>query len=184
MVERLGRVIRPTYIPVGMNKPVELLDDDKPIERIAVVDALNLADSEDTVWAEWYRHLAERAIPPLTQMPRDLWTREVDVEVADLSTSERLATVGLSPPGPGHQSRPAFQQAGECLWKDGWPGLLAPSAQLLWRSSTWRSARSLRLVVVATRWYWIGRGRERHRRRILMRTRPHHQARVPFGTSH
>jgi transcriptional regulator with XRE-family HTH domain len=38
VVERLARVIRPTYIPVWMNKPVELLDDDKPIERIAAGD--------------------------------------------------------------------------------------------------------------------------------------------------
>lgn len=43
MVERLGRVIRPTYIPVWMNKPVELLDDDKPIERIAAGDYRSVA---------------------------------------------------------------------------------------------------------------------------------------------
>jgi transcriptional regulator with XRE-family HTH domain len=38
IVERLARVIRPTYIPVWLNKPVELLDDDKPIQRIAAGD--------------------------------------------------------------------------------------------------------------------------------------------------
>lgn len=38
IVERLARVIRPTYIPVWLNKPVEMLDDDKPIERIATGD--------------------------------------------------------------------------------------------------------------------------------------------------
>lgn len=38
IVERLTRVIRPTYIPVWLNKPVELLDDDKPMERIAAGD--------------------------------------------------------------------------------------------------------------------------------------------------
>jgi transcriptional regulator with XRE-family HTH domain len=43
MVERLGRVIRPNYIPVWMNKPVELLDDDKPIERIAAGDYRSVA---------------------------------------------------------------------------------------------------------------------------------------------
>jgi hypothetical protein len=37
------------------------------------------------------RHLAERAIPPLAQMPRELWMWDVDVEVADLSTCEKLA---------------------------------------------------------------------------------------------
>jgi hypothetical protein len=35
IVERLARVVRPTYIPVWLNKPMELLNDDKPIERIA-----------------------------------------------------------------------------------------------------------------------------------------------------
>jgi transcriptional regulator with XRE-family HTH domain len=38
LVERLARVIRPTYIPVWLNKPVSALADDKPIDRIAVGD--------------------------------------------------------------------------------------------------------------------------------------------------
>jgi transcriptional regulator with XRE-family HTH domain len=38
VVERLARVLRPTYIPVWLNKPIELLDNDKPIERIATGD--------------------------------------------------------------------------------------------------------------------------------------------------
>ena len=97
-------------------------------QRGTVVDALYLADCEDTVWAEWYRHLAERAIPPLAQMPRELWTWEVDIEVADLSTAERLTAVGLPAPKPGHSSWPAFQEVGEKLRRDGWLGLLAPSA--------------------------------------------------------
>jgi RES domain-containing protein len=122
-----GRWLKHTY-PGSPPLPEREPPPDNRWQRGDVVDALYLADSEDTVWAEWYRHLAERAIPPLAQMPRDLWTWEVDVEVADLSTSERLAAVGLAPPRPGHRSWPAFQQVGERLWKDGWPGLLAPSA--------------------------------------------------------
>jgi transcriptional regulator with XRE-family HTH domain len=43
IVERLSRVIRPTYIPVWLHKPVELLDDDKPIERIAGGDYRSVA---------------------------------------------------------------------------------------------------------------------------------------------
>jgi hypothetical protein len=35
--------------------------------------------------------LAERVIPPLAQMPRELWTWQVDVEVADRSTHEKRA---------------------------------------------------------------------------------------------
>lgn len=38
LVERLARVIRPTYISVWLNKPIAALDDDKPIERIAAGD--------------------------------------------------------------------------------------------------------------------------------------------------
>lgn len=97
-------------------------------QRGDVVDALYLADNEQTAWAEWYRHLAERAIPPLAQMPRALWTWEIDVEVADLSSTERLSDVGLPPPVPGSSNWPVFQQVGEQVAREGWAGLLAPSA--------------------------------------------------------
>ena len=59
------------------------------------------ADSEETAWAEWYRALAEFAIPPERQMPRDLWRWQIDVEgVADLSTEDALKRVGLTLPRP------------------------------------------------------------------------------------
>ena len=48
--------------------------------------------------------------------------------MADLSNAERIAAVGLPPPRPGQRTWPAFQRVGEKLCKDGWPGLLAPSA--------------------------------------------------------
>jgi hypothetical protein len=67
-------------------------------------------------------------IPPLAQMPRELWTWQVDIDVADLSTQDNLATVGLSTPTPGCHNWPAYQRAGEQLSKEGWAGLLAPSA--------------------------------------------------------
>ncbi|HSZ68849.1 MAG TPA: hypothetical protein VK756_00665 [Solirubrobacteraceae bacterium] len=35
LVERLARVIRPTYIPIWLSKPIPALDDDKPLDRIA-----------------------------------------------------------------------------------------------------------------------------------------------------
>lgn len=122
-----GRWLKHTF-PGSPPLPVRDPAPDSRWQRGDVVDALYLADSEDTVWAEWYRHLAERMIPPLAQMPRELWTWEVDVEVADLSTEERLTAVGLAPPNPGRRSWPAFQHVGEQLWRDGWPGLTAPSA--------------------------------------------------------
>jgi RES domain-containing protein len=97
-------------------------------QRGDVVDALYLADSEETAWAEWYRHLAERMIPPLAQMPRELWTWRVDIDVADLSTPKHLAGVGLNSPTPGRGSWHVYQTIGEQLSKEGWMGLLAPSA--------------------------------------------------------
>jgi hypothetical protein len=50
------------------------------------------------------------------------------LEVADLSSADRLARVGLNPPSPGRKGWPDYQQVGETLWQEGWPGLLAPSA--------------------------------------------------------
>jgi RES domain-containing protein len=97
-------------------------------QRGHIVDALYLADSRQTAWAEWYRHLAERMIPPLAQMPRELWTWQVDVRVADLSTATRLAALGLAPPEPGRRTWSSYQEVGEQLARDGWDGLIAPSA--------------------------------------------------------
>lgn len=122
-----GRWLKHTF-PGSSALPRRDPPPDNRWQRGDVVDALYLADSEDTTWAEWYRHLAERAIPPLAQMPRDLWAWEVEAEVADLSTREQLAALGLPVPSPGRRSWAAFQRVGERLWKDGWPGLLAPSA--------------------------------------------------------
>ena len=122
-----GRWIKHTY-PGSAPLPDREPPPDNRWQRGDVVDALYLADSEATAWAEWYRHLAERMIPPLAQMPRELWRWQVDVEVADLSTRESLAAVGLSTPAPGRRNWPAYQSIGEQLSKDGWAGLLAPSA--------------------------------------------------------
>jgi RES domain-containing protein len=97
-------------------------------QRGAVVDALYLADSEETAWAEWYRHLAEKGLPPDEQMPRRLWQWEVDIRAANLSTEARLARVGLKMPRPGRASWPAYQTVGEQLWSEGWRGLISPSA--------------------------------------------------------
>jgi hypothetical protein len=38
VVERLARVMQPSYVPVWMRKPVPLLDDDKPLDVIAAGD--------------------------------------------------------------------------------------------------------------------------------------------------
>jgi RES domain-containing protein len=94
-----------------------------------VVDALYLADTEETLWAEWYRYLAELGLPPVRQLPRGVWRyRVASTEVADLSDAARLARVNLTPPVPGRSAWAPFQQVGEALWREGWRGLLAPSA--------------------------------------------------------
>jgi RES domain-containing protein len=94
-----------------------------------VVEGFYLADSEATAWAEWYRALAEYGIPPLRQLPRDLWTYRVTIErVADLSSVERLARVGLAPPAPDRRQWPPCQVVGETLFAEGWAGLVYESA--------------------------------------------------------
>ena len=55
-----------------------------------VVEGFYLADEEETAWAEWYRSLAEFGVPPMRQMPRNMWRWQVGTEVADLSTRGRL----------------------------------------------------------------------------------------------
>jgi RES domain-containing protein len=122
-----GRWVKHTY-PGSLALPQRDLPPDNRWQRGSVTDALYLADSEQTAWAEWYRHLAELAIPPLAQMPRELWSWQVDVEVADLSSDEKLAAVGLQPPSPNRAGWRAYQLVGEQISAEGWPGLLAPSA--------------------------------------------------------
>jgi RES domain-containing protein len=94
-----------------------------------IVEGFYLADSEETAWAEWYRALAEVAIPPMRQLPRDLWSFELELEaVADLSAAERLARVDLPVPVPDRRQWPSFQSVGETLFADGWAGILYPAA--------------------------------------------------------
>ncbi len=123
-----GRWLRHT--PAGANpatRPVPA--DDNRWQRGGVVDALYLCDEVACVWAEWYRHLAERGIPPQLSLPRDLWSYEIDaLEVADLRTGERLARVGLPLPVPGRRTWQPFQAVGEQIHTHGLAGLLAPSA--------------------------------------------------------
>jgi RES domain-containing protein len=98
-------------------------------QRGEVVGAMYFADSEATAWAEWYRALAEFAIPPDRQMPRDLWRWEIEADaVVDASTEAALSELELPPPKPSRSDWPAFQPVGERLWSEGYAGVLAPSA--------------------------------------------------------
>jgi len=103
------------HTPAGANpatRPVPA--DDNRWQRGKIVDALYLCEDEACVWAEWYRHLAERGIPPQLALPRDLWTYELDgLDVADFRSAHRLTRVGLPEPLPGRRSWPLFQAVGE-----------------------------------------------------------------------
>lgn len=127
-LDAAGRWVRHVPVdadPLGHGKPPA----DNRWQRGYVVDALHLGNDEDGVWAEWYRHLAEAALPPAAGLPRDLRSLTLgSVEVADLTHEARLRRVGLTPPSPGRRTWPGYQRVGEQLHQEGWGGLLAPSA--------------------------------------------------------
>ena len=91
--------------------------------------AIYLADEEATAWAEWYRVLAEIALPPMHAMPRDLWRWTIAVnQIADLSTPAKLARLDLPPLKPSRRTWQQFQAAGAELHRTGYRGVLYPSA--------------------------------------------------------
>ena len=100
-------------------------------QRGEIVAALYLADTPETAWAEWYRHLAERAVPPMQTLPRALWRWAVELErVADLRTRgrapRRFGLVG-SAARPRRLAGRSSAPARRCN-AAGWPALVAPSA--------------------------------------------------------
>lgn len=92
------------------------------------VGGLYLADNAGTATAEWYRALAEQGFRPRDHVPHDHHRWQIDVELADLTTEKRLATVGLGVPTPFRQTWSAYQQVGRQLREEGWAGVIAPSA--------------------------------------------------------
>jgi RES domain-containing protein len=97
-------------------------------QRAEVVSGLYLADEPDTAIAEWYRLLAERGIPPHFRVPFELHVWSIDVTLADLSSPDRLARVGLQWPRPSRRTWCAYQDVGDQLHAEGWAGVVAPSA--------------------------------------------------------
>ena len=90
---------------------------------------LYLAQDPDTVWAEWYRALAELGLPPDTRLPRDLWRFSVNLHrVAELSRRAALRAIGLPDPRPDREQWPAFQEAGAKLAAEGFQGVLFRSS--------------------------------------------------------
>lgn len=90
--------------------------------------ALYLADTPETATAEWYRSLAEWGLSPHDHVPYDHHRWQLDIELADLSDLGRLGDVGLDALRPDRGTWPACQCVGERLWREGWAGLIAPSA--------------------------------------------------------
>lgn len=94
-----------------------------------MIEALYFGDSEETVWAEWYRFLAEAGMPPQQALPRELWRWEVSLpSVADLTDDHRLSRVSLPPHHPTRLQWPTYQPIGEALYQEGWPALVSASA--------------------------------------------------------
>ena len=85
---------------------------------------LYLAADVDTVWAEWYRALAELGEPPDTWLPRDLWRFSLNLQrAADLSPPAALRAQGLPTLKPDRRQWPAFQAAGVRLAAEGFEGV-------------------------------------------------------------
>jgi hypothetical protein len=61
-------------------------------------------------------------------VPFDLHRWELGLVVADLRTAEQLQRVGLTPPRPARHTWPPYQDVGDQLHREGWRGLVAPSA--------------------------------------------------------
>ncbi len=99
-------------------------------QRGATVEAWYFADTEPTVWAEWYRFLAEAGLPPHRGLPRDLWRWEISLPtVADVSGESQLARLGLPTKlRPSRAQWPTFQPVGEAIFAAGYPALLCRSA--------------------------------------------------------
>jgi hypothetical protein len=118
------------HIPAGADVDYEPHDPaDNRWQRGTVVEALYFSDSEATVWAEWFRWLAEAALPPKHGLPRDLWRWKISLaHVADLTDDGRLARVGLPRILPTRTQWPTFQSTGEQLHNDGWPAVVSYSA--------------------------------------------------------
>ncbi len=66
-------------------------------QRGTVIEGIYLAAEEATVWAEWYRWLAEHEIEPLHSLPRELWRYRVSLRnVADLTGEWCSCRAGLA----------------------------------------------------------------------------------------
>jgi RES domain-containing protein len=119
------RVTRSTADPLALTPEPA----DGRWQRGSVIRALYLGDTEETVWAEWYRHTSEAGVPPDQRLPRAMWRVDVDLEdVADLTGEGVLAAHGIDQLDPSRRQWTRTQQIGQAYWRDGASAVLAPSA--------------------------------------------------------
>jgi RES domain-containing protein len=127
-----GRALRGTWVRHVPHGADLLGRADTPADgrwqRGETVPGLYLADTIETATAEWYRALAEWGLSPQDHIPYDHHQWRLGLRLADLSDAKRLRAVDLSLPQPDRRTWPAFQHVGEQLWREGWAGLIAPSA--------------------------------------------------------
>jgi len=92
--------------------------------------ALYLADGPETVWAEWYRALAERGRAPNDDVPRDLHRISVNLsDVIDISSTAARQAVGLPMRmRPAASQWRAFQEFASSMRSEGAHALLYSSA--------------------------------------------------------
>jgi hypothetical protein len=72
--------------------------------------------------------LQNAGLPPARVIPHDHHVWELKLRLADLSTPKRLARLNLETPRPGRRTWAPFQAVGEQLFREGFAGILAPSA--------------------------------------------------------
>ena len=100
-------------------------------QRDRIVPALCLADSIETMWAEWYRHLAEAALEPSDALPREVWAFEIALPgAANLSTPQRgVRAPCTSRPAPRSRCARVCNSRINTTHAPTWP----PPALWIWR---------------------------------------------------
>jgi hypothetical protein len=100
-----GRWVKHAY-PGSLPLPERQPPPDNRWQRGDVVNALYLADSDDTAWAEWYRHLAEEPVGGKKPVV-DAMGREEDGQLADDRSSmlNRPPSLRIGSPSPSASGR-------------------------------------------------------------------------------
>jgi len=120
LVERLAQVVQPTYIPIWLIKPIERLDDRRP------VDVIRAGGYPQRVAARRItrRHARRVGCPPSTSTPAASTTSSSSI----FRTTGTRSTSRPSRPTAAGSGGLACQQVGDALHDDGYDALLVASA--------------------------------------------------------